>query len=358
MQNRNHTIWAFVATILITAITVGSGVVYLLSKNADVSADLELDPYEEAVDGALYSPDHEAGVIWEGYAENSPIILYLTDSMGRNAVPITRQMVEPTEGTLNTDSIAWKDSQTITYTETRFVTDKDGSPQDTYMLNVYTLSKYVYDAAGMGWINVQNEGSTNNVEVITEPASDGASTDVRFILNDVELDPWHFDGLMNASIFYVTKDNAYIQVNPDGLGGYILYGGAYNLYRLNFTTKQVEEIGVPMVTDIVATAYEGDLVVGFDIGWEDTFTAHVYNVNHYTDAVYDIGSEYDEVGAGKFSLDGRKVILAASMKWDEETTTLYEIDIAEGTIEEIPGSRIAGTYEYIGWDSAGGYIAY
>jgi len=159
-----------------------------------------------------------------------------------------------------------------------------------------------------------------------------------------------------------TDSNLYVGINYTGLGGYILYGGAHSVYRINLETKNVQTLwesddsDISFVTDIAPD--ENSMLVFFSNKIGETSIAVVDINEDYPDrasfgnaeATYGVPEEFDEAGEGKFSPDGKSFAYAASIKGDEEeVTALWVINLE--TREEKEVSREKGTGEVVWQDN-------
>ncbi len=157
-------------------------------------------------------------------------------------------------------------------------------------------------------------------------------------------------------IFEEIRDKLYVAINPTGLGGYILYGGAFELYEVDVNTKEVMVIFDPEVaafaTDI---SPDGEWLVQFirnEVG-ENIVSLHAIDEyksqNGFVDVTYLVPAEFTQVGDGQFSPDGSKLAYAASIgNPGEEETTIFVIDLDTGKQTEY--QTVTGTVD-VEWQS-------
>lgn len=164
-----------------------------------------------------------------------------------------------------------------------------------------------------------------------------------------------------AELIEVNDENAYIGVSITGLGGYILYGGAHSVYRLNLESKEITEIwyvetSTNYVTDI---SPEENSLVGFYINEVGETILSIVDIASLTDSDMDrveinyiVSDEFDEAGDGQFSPDGEKLAYAVSIKGDwEEVTALFVIDLDTGKVKEMTREKGTGQVVWLDEDT-------
>lgn len=121
----------------------------------------------------------------------------------------------------------------------------------------------------------------------------------------------------------IAGDKAFIAVDPTGLGGYILYGHAFDVYVYDFSNQTFSELAVDSVDDISPDGNQ----VAYWRTWEGTDGAVSWGI-----AVYDISKgmdiggyvvnknvfPYDEGGNATFSPSGRNLAFELGSKGEEE----------------------------------------
>ena len=115
-------------------------------------------------------------------------------------------------------------------------------------------------------------------------------------------------------------NKAFIAVNPTGLGGYILYGHAFEVYVYDFANQTFELLPVSGVDDISA---DGNLVAYWN-SWEepggDTWGAAVYDLSKgEVVSNFPVTEEFDEGGHATFSPSGKNLAFELADKDDEES---------------------------------------
>ncbi|MFA5792732.1 MAG: hypothetical protein WC897_02555 [Candidatus Gracilibacteria bacterium] len=157
---------------------------------------------------------------------------------------------------------------------------------------------------------------------------------------------WPADGY-DVSIFESQEDAVYIAVNPTGLGGFILYTGAQNLYRVDLVTTSVEKLNFEgFATDIsddgasLVSFYQDE--TGLKVGVYDLSKNSPELPNLPTKKVYTVSSDFFQAGEGLFSPDGKYLAYAstmapADMGYETANTTndlitaIFVIDLTKGT---------------------------
>ncbi|MFA5946738.1 MAG: hypothetical protein WC813_01825 [Patescibacteria group bacterium] len=130
------------------------------------------------------------------------------------------------------------------------------------------------------------------------------------------------DGLFNPGNFYQVNpdsNNAYLDFNPDGLGGYILYPVTYDMIRVNTCTGKVDRL-------LDSTFGQGGIRQGLDISPNEKYLAEFFqdigpitslrivstdNVNITSD--YSLPDQKYTQFDAKFSKDGTQVIVIAAL---------------------------------------------
>jgi hypothetical protein len=154
---------------------------------------------------------------------------------------------------------------------------------------------------------------------------------------------WSADGQM----LYFSKE-------PVGVGGYILFGGASNLYQINITTKQVTEVIPPTpVTGrgLCLDAISGDYRYVADhcsqngITIRDLFTGATFTIQPPTDVI-----GYRLMGSARFSPDGSHIAFAlAQGDPNEERGWVAVADRTSGVSSRILMGDAGSYYTVVGW---------
>jgi len=136
------------------------------------------------------------------------------------------------------------------------------------------------------------------------------------------------------SVFEVGMKNAYIEVNPTGLGGAIYYGGAYELYKIDLETNEMTQV-----------FFEGDFATDVSVGEEYvvSFAGTIEgNMVAYLDPIaddeveavaYPVDAIYWQAGDGKFSPGGDKLAFSVVTE-GAALQTVYVVSLDTGKTDE------------------------
>lgn len=155
----------------------------------------------------------------------------------------------------------------------------------------------------------------------------------------------------NAYLLEETGGKAFIAVNPTGLGGYILYGHAFDVYSYNFANQTFDQLPVTGVDDI---SPDGNLVAYWTT-WDGpdgtTWGPAVYDLSTKTNvSVYTASAEFDEGGHATFSPSGKNLAFELAIKGDTvETHTLFLGAAVGGEFKEM--ARQESEYFSMDWAS-------
>lgn len=170
---------------------------------------------------------------------------------------------------------------------------------------------------------------------------------------------------INVYDFKDQNEYLYVGVNPTGMGGYILYGGAAELYQINLDTKAVIKVFSSNTNDSFVTDVSPDdktlaIFTGNEAG------EHILSLSSITDSsdggkFVDIDTvvpkEFDEAGDATFSPDGTQLAYQATIKFDDahpEETALFVIDLNTGKQTEF--ARKNGLFD-IEWQENGSPVS-
>lgn len=140
-----------------------------------------------------------------------------------------------------------------------------------------------------------------------------------------------------VELFESVGDTRYYSANPDGLGGYILYSGAMNLYSYTDGQSQVkvEEPTGEFVTDLSS---DGSLALGFAL-FEGPQGSHIGAVvtdlktGKTSEYLVDASTQSLQAGAGIFSPDDKELAFAVTeTDSGEEKTLIYVVNLDTGAI--------------------------
>lgn len=195
----------------------------------------------------------------------------------------------------------------------------------------------------------------------TEPATTTASGDIR-ITNNKDLTVFEIwngtakageierEGPSQVAIWKEIGDSAYLGVNNDGLGGYILFGGPDEVYRLDKKKDTLVKIfdRDMFASDISADEKQLASVETFYMGEEIYNYINVYDLSDYKSESYQIPVKYKIAGNAFFSRDGKKVAYEAAVgNPDNEEFAMFVIDLATGEQTRIGGADVYGKAQ--GW---------
>ncbi len=135
----------------------------------------------------------------------------------------------------------------------------------------------------------------------------------------------------------------YVAINPTGLGGYILYGGAFELSQVDVEAGVVKPVLFEgLATDISRDGTKLATVVSSEAGTAIV----VMEIGTGEEEIYSVPNEFDQVGDATFNLDGSKVAYQATITSAEpnvEETAVFVIDLTTG--EQTEFDRQEGLYE-------------
>lgn len=184
--------------------------------------------------------------------------------------------------------------------------------------------------------------------------------------------PQAVQNLTIADFFQVNKDshNAYFSFQPDGLGGYMLYGGRQNLYKLDLCSKKVAQLskndfiwsnrdGGEYILDISS---DESLITGRHFGPAKNGIVpqpelYIQDVSSGTQKTYNLPSDDYYAFDAKFSPDGLKVaVAAAKVNPEDEGGVLWIFDVKNGKFESSEDKTPEGCSTYWmlnGWNADG-----
>ncbi len=149
-----------------------------------------------------------------------------------------------------------------------------------------------------------------------------------------------------TSVIAQDGDYVYVNIAPDGMGGYILYTGYMWMFRID--TSDWTYIQLPIdgfVTDL--SIEHGKMVMKENSG--SRMMISVYDLETFEKASYPVDAQYGQAGDAHLSPDGTKVAYAVAVgDPTDEQGAVYLIDLEEGSHEEYaPHKR--GIYKVAGW---------
>ena len=154
---------------------------------------------------------------------------------------------------------------------------------------------------------------------------------------------WH-EGI---EIIATDGDYAYVNIAPDGMGGYILYSGYYWVFRID--TSDWTYVQLPIDGFITDLNIEHQAAVMKDNVQGRTMMS-VLDLNTFEKLSYSANSEYGQIGDGLLSPDGTKLAFAAAIgaPVDTEKGVIYVFDLQDNT-KDIYAPVIEGIYQINGW---------
>lgn len=159
----------------------------------------------------------------------------------------------------------------------------------------------------------------------------------------------------SAYLFDEVGDKAYIAVDPTGLGGYILYSGAFELYEVNLSTGDVRQLAYEgQATDISEDGLDFVYTTVNEKGEQLVVLASTQPGGEFVQ--YKVPAEFDQAGDAEFSPDGSKLAYQATITGAEpnvEETAVFVIDLVTGVQTEF--ARQEGLFEIL-WQNDGSPI--
>ncbi|MCH8049280.1 PD40 domain-containing protein [Patescibacteria group bacterium] len=153
-----------------------------------------------------------------------------------------------------------------------------------------------------------------------------------------------------SAIFHQTNDLVYIEVNPDGLGGYILYGGAYSLYEANLLTNEIRRIFYSGIATDISPDGKWLTYVETEVSDSDVnFVIALLNLETNESVSYNVPQEYGQAGGATFSPNGKKIAYSAAVGDPEnESSAIYVIDLETGE-QTLVTQKEAAVLQVLGW---------
>lgn len=153
------------------------------------------------------------------------------------------------------------------------------------------------------------------------------------------------DILSQVEIFKRIKNNIYFGVDNRGMGGYSLFGGPREIYRLNLENNLLNKIFSwdCFVSDI--SPDEGRLISfeKFYIGDGMHIYLNIYDIKSGKSDSYEISQEYGAAGNAYFSKDGKKIVYETALNNpDQEEFAMFVIDLETREQKKIGGKDSYG----------------
>jgi len=165
-------------------------------------------------------------------------------------VPVDPRPVQITTGFWQQAGVVSGTVYALDRTQPRVVAmDKDGTRPLDFIQNPYGLAVLSGDQPRLGWAILHNGQSAPSKLLVS--ATDGSQ--LTTLLTDTT--PITAPHLWVAQRWSRDGQSLYFSTEPDGMGGYILFGGASSLYRVNMNDRSVQEVipynvdGYPMCID-------------------------------------------------------------------------------------------------------------
>lgn len=134
-------------------------------------------------------------------------------------------------------------------------------------------------------------------------------------------------------IFEKTPENVYIGVTPQGLGGYILFGGPQALFKLDLDTNALSQIEFDgtFVCDISPDETMVSYIANLGSEHAEDGRVVVKNVDEETYLHFEAPETYLQVGDVLFSPDNEKIAYAAALGDPEnEESKVFIVDLDTG----------------------------
>lgn len=160
------------------------------------------------------------------------------------------------------------------------------------------------------------------------------------------------DGPSSVKVVKTIGSSAYLGVDFDGVGGYILFGGPYALYRLDTGTNVLEKLydgreNDGFFSDISADgnrllaasrSYKGDVVTPYIEVWDIASRTKT--------ASYQVSAKYHTAGDAYFAKSGGRIAYEAAIGDPEaEEFAMFTVDLASGKQSQIGGNDSYGKAE-------------
>jgi len=154
-------------------------------------------------------------------------------------------------------------------------------------------------------------------------------------------------GLVDSvEIVAIDGDDIYINIKPDGMGGYVLYSGYRWMYQIDATDWSYVQIPIDGFMTELSTEYQKALLIEH-LG--SRLAMVIMDLETFEKSSYSIDSTYGQAGDAYFSPDGTKVAYATAVgDPTNEASAIYIYNIVERLqTEYMP--HTAGVYEISGW---------
>ena len=184
---------------------------------------------------------------------------------------------------------------------------------------------------------IMNEDGTVTISV------NGESREIATIEKEKPLDGY------STYVFDEAYPNIYVAVDPTGFGGYILYGGAFELYEVDVVTGNVNQLGYEgQATDI---SEDGSHIASMSHNEKGENLITVKEVYGLDETIIEVAAEFGQAGDAHFNPAGTKVAYQATNtdEGSNEETAVFVIDLATG--EQTEFARQEGLYEIVWQDN-------
>jgi hypothetical protein len=146
----------------------------------------------------------------------------------------------------------------------------------------------------------------------------------------------------------------YFSKEPVGLGGYILFGGASNLYQIDLATKKVTEVLPPGASgaQVCLDAISGDLRYLADHCSQKSISVRdlVSGGTTTIQAPREASLLFQALGSARFSPDGRRLAFALALRNpDNEQGWVAVSDGISGGSKLVLTSKLGSYYTVLGW---------
>lgn len=151
------------------------------------------------------------------------------------------------------------------------------------------------------------------------------------------------DAPAQVDLWRESDGDYYLGASRDGLGGYILFGGPDEVYRLDTAANTLERI----YSGAEKNGFAADVLRGKLAAVEFPFVADgqasvvaIYDFSGREIGSYPVPARYGQAGAARFSQVGGRIIYEAAVgNPDDEEYAMFMIDLATGKQEQVGGKE-------------------
>jgi len=197
--------------------------------------------------------------------------------------------------------------------------------------NLQTTDKSEASSQGVPWVDF----SVDNKACITESGESvdlNGKSEIKLLINGKQVASVQSSVCPSGGAEIIKKDidKIYFSIQPDGIGGYILFPTYANLYSFNLNSNEVEEIADLKGSDVGFSGNE-DFIVYHTFETSDSEKGHIEVENIKTKEIrtYDIPSIQGnyQIGNFKFSPDENKIAFVVNYGPEKEHGEIYILDL-------------------------------